>query len=374
MQHPLEVASTRGESVKAAATSSLCDSISDAGSPGRRMIPGQRRHGERRCEARRDAPPPPRTRSVTRALRPSPATSASARPQRPGSLLRRACSAKSGTDRTAYLIRRAPRGWARGCAPCGLQAGRPPPRASPPRRPARGGNPARASTGRRAPAGRRSARGPRPRRPPRSAAGGASGTRASSERALRAAAQVEDDGGVVAVADKDVRDREGLRRVAAAHPDEVAQHVARQRPRRKAVGPVDQRDPLARGLGGGEQPRDDGLPPAAGDGRDEPPSAWPAGRPPPSAPSSDGTAAATPPDGLRVLSGKRAERSDRRAETVWDWESTRPHSFQYAAGAPLRDQAHHDAPGIPGAAPGRCRGSACSRPAAQLGRARARGA
>ena len=68
--------------------------------------------------------------SVTLALRPSPATSARGRPHRPGSLLRNACRAKSGTARTAYLIRPALRPPGSGCAPSGRRAGRPGPPAA----------------------------------------------------------------------------------------------------------------------------------------------------------------------------------------------------------------------------------------------------
>jgi hypothetical protein len=90
-----------------------------------------------------------------------------------------------------------------------------------------------------------------------------------SQDPLGASAQVEDDRRVVAVADQDVGGSKGLAGRVTPHPDQVAQRVGRDCARRKAVGAVDERDPLPRGLGGGEQRRDDGLAAAAWDGRDE---------------------------------------------------------------------------------------------------------
>ncbi len=100
MQHPGAVDSTRGESVNAAARRSLWASTSAAGSRGRRTIPGQRDIAS--VAASPGAMPRASGEtSVTRALRPSPATSATGRPRRPGSPRSRACRAKSGAVRTA---------------------------------------------------------------------------------------------------------------------------------------------------------------------------------------------------------------------------------------------------------------------------------
>src|SRR5208283_2717406 len=68
----------------------------------------------------------------------------------------------------------------------------------------------------------------------------------------------------------------------------------------------------------------------------------PAGSPPPSASSIGRTAAATPPHGLRGLSGKRTARSDRSAETVWGGGGTCAHALARDGGAPA-DQPHQDA-------------------------------
>ena len=100
VQQPLPVDSTRGESVKPAATRSLWDSDSAAGSRWRRMIPGQRDIAS--AAARPGAMPAASgDASVTFALRPSPATTAKGLPASEGSLRRSACSAKPGTVRNA---------------------------------------------------------------------------------------------------------------------------------------------------------------------------------------------------------------------------------------------------------------------------------
>jgi hypothetical protein len=100
VQHPEPVDSTRGASVNAAATRSRWASTSAPGSRCLRMIPGHRDIAS--VAASPGATPfASGEASVTRALRPSPATSATARPQSEGSLLRSACRAKSGTERTA---------------------------------------------------------------------------------------------------------------------------------------------------------------------------------------------------------------------------------------------------------------------------------
>ena len=97
-------------------------------------------------------------------------------------------------------------------------------------------------------------------------------------------------------------------------------------PGAKAVGPVDKGDPLPRGLGKCEYNLATTVwPPPLGTAETSSVSR-PAGRPPPSASSIEGTAAETPPHGLRFLSGKRAERSDRSAETVGEEAGTCSHS------------------------------------------------
>jgi hypothetical protein len=248
--------------------SSRCASTSAPGSRGLRTIPGHRDIASVTASPG-VIPTASGEASVTFALRPSPATSARGRPHRPGSLLRSACRAKSGTARTAYLIRPGPRPPGHGCAPSGRRAGRP-------------GLPRRAGVGQRE-------RGVEDK-PPRDCGherrrrldedGDGARLRGAlqavpggrwrpPQHALRAAAQVEDNRGVVAVAHEDVRHGKGLCGRTAAHPHEMAQRVVRNLPGRESVRPVDERHPLPGGLGSPQEPRDHRLAPAARDGRYE---------------------------------------------------------------------------------------------------------
>src|SRR5580692_1407112 len=68
----------------------------------------------------------------------------------------------------------------------------------------------------------------------------------------------------------------------------------------------------------------------------------PAGSPPPSTSSIERTAAGRPPQGLRALSGKRAARSDRSAETVCGGPGTCAHLLK-TCHAGLPDQPNKDA-------------------------------
>jgi hypothetical protein len=161
------------------------------------------------------------------------------------------------------------------------------------------------------------------------------GGRGPAQDALRAAAQVEDDHGVVAVAHEDVRGREGLLGRAAAHPHEVAQHVLRDGPGAKPSEPSTSAIRCRAAWVAASSPASTVWPPPLGAGRDELRQA-PRGQPAPEGIINRADRRGTLPHGLRAFSGKRAARSDRSAETVWEGPDTCAHHLQAGVATPRR--------------------------------------